>query len=79
MLATSHLELIAEYESKIKAEKRVIAESVDILKRHVRAGSKMRNMMDFERTRIIHASKRIQTYERYIQARRTALTRIAHI
>ena len=79
MLATSRLELIAEYESKIKAEKRVIAESVDILKRHVRAGSKMRNMMDFERTRIIHASKRIQTYERYIQTLRTALTRIAHI
>ena len=79
MFATSRLELIAEYESNIKAEKRVIADSVDLLKRHVRAGGHMLNMMDFERTRIIHASKRIQTYERYIQTLRTALTRIAHI
>ena len=71
--------ILRDIRAAIKTERYLIAESVDILKRHVRAGSKMRNMMDFERTRIIHASKRIQTYERYIQILRIVLTHIAHI
>lgn len=79
MLTSYLVDEIRDIRAAIKTERHLIAESVDILKRHVRAGSKMRNMMDFERTRIIHASKRIQTYERYIQTLHTALTRIAHI
>lgn len=79
MFATRAVEIIAEYEFNIRAEKRVIADSVKLLKRHARVGGHMLNMMDFERARIIYASKRIHAYERYIQNHRDALTRIAHI
>ena len=79
-MRTSHtLKMIQEYQNQIKFEKRRIAESVEILKRHVRIGSLLKGMMELERETIVRSSQSVARYESYILTLRNRLTVSAHV
>lgn len=78
MLTSYLVDEIRDIRAAIKTERHLIAESVDILKRHVRAGSKMRNMMEAERGLIIQSSRNIRRHEVILAKVEARLALLAH-